>query len=89
MRAATGYKGETIVDPQNLLAAELKRRGIVDVAVSEKKGYPYGMVQPAVLVGGKGGVWFTWAIVPSLVSTGSYYFPSSSSWERWKRERET
>lgn len=68
MRDASGYTGETIVDPENLLAKELKRRGIVDVAISEHKGYPHGMAQPAVLIGGKQRVWYKWAIVPGTVS---------------------
>ena len=69
MRTASGYTGETIVDPENLLAKELKRRGVLDVAISEKKGYPHGMAQPAILVGGKEKIWYHWAIVPATVST--------------------
>ena len=68
MRDATGYDGETIVDTENLLVKELKRRGIIDVAISEKKGYEHGMAQPAVLVGTKQKVVYKWAIVPSTVS---------------------
>jgi hypothetical protein len=69
MRKASGYTGETIVDPENFLAKELKRRGLLDVAISDKKGYPHGMAQPAVLVLRKDGtVLFKWAIVPTLVS---------------------
>ena len=68
MREATGYIGETIVDTENLLVNELKRRGIIDVAISEKKGYEHGMAQPAVLIGTKERVVYRWAIVPSMVS---------------------
>ena len=68
MREASGFTGETIVDTENLLVKELQRRGIIDVAISEKKGYPHGMAQPAVLVGGKNGLYYTWAIKPSVVS---------------------
>ena len=70
MRAASGWEGEVIVDPENLLAKELKRRNLLDVAISEKAGYPHGMAQPAVLVGGQSlkGVAFKWAIVPAAVS---------------------
>ena len=68
MREASGYTGEVIVDTENELAGELKRRGVIDVAVSEKKGYVKGMVQPAVLVGNKERVVYRWAIVPGVVS---------------------
>jgi peroxiredoxin len=68
-RDATGYTGEVIVDPQNLVAAEMRQRGKVDVAISEKKGYAHGMAQPAVLVTQSDGtVLYSWAIVPSVVS---------------------
>ncbi|KAG8528531.1 uncharacterized protein KY384_007449 [Bacidia gigantensis] len=66
IRETTGYDGETIVDTENLLATELRRRGIIDVAVSEKTGYPNGMAQPAVLVGTKAKVVYKWAIKPSV-----------------------
>lgn len=68
MRTASGYTGETIIDTENVLAKELARRGVIDVAISEHKGYAHGMVQPAVLIGGKEKVWYKWAIVPSTVS---------------------
>lgn len=68
MRAASGYTGETIVDPENLLAKELARRGVIDVAISAHKGYPHGMVQPAIPVGAKDKLWYSWAIVPATVS---------------------
>lgn len=38
MRQATGYDGETIVDVENLLVKELRRRGIINVTINEKKG---------------------------------------------------
>lgn len=67
-RRSSGYAGNAIVDSENILATEFKRRGWVDVAISEKKGYPHGMVQPAILVLKKNGeVLEQWAIVPSLV----------------------
>jgi hypothetical protein len=70
MRTASGYTGETIVDPDNFLAKELKRRGLLDVAISDKKGYPHGMAQPAVLVLRRDGtVLYQWATVPAFVST--------------------
>ena len=69
MRTASGYTGETIVDPENVLAIELKRRGVIDVAISEHKGYPHGMVQPAVLIGAKNKLWYRWAIIPGTVSS--------------------
>lgn len=70
MRKASGYTGETIVDPENLLAKELKRRNVINVAISDHDGYPHGMVQPAVLAlnGQDRKVLYEWAIVPSLVS---------------------
>lgn len=68
-RDSTGYTGDAIVDPQNLLAAELKVRGLLDVAISKKSGYPHGMAQPAVLVmRSDGSVLQHWAIVPGVVS---------------------
>ena len=70
MRSQTGYSGEAIVDPENLLAQELKRRGVLDVAISDKSGYKHGMAQPAVLVMKKDGtVVYQWAIVPSTVKS--------------------
>jgi hypothetical protein len=89
MRKYSGYTGETIVDTENVLAKELKMRGIIDVAISEHKGYEKGMVQPGILVVGKGKmgekekVWYSWAIVPAAVSppspnhiVKSYFNPS-------------
>jgi peroxiredoxin len=69
-RSTSGYTGEAIVDTQNLLAKELKSRDVLDVAISEKKGYEHGMAQPAALVLKKDGtVLQHWAIVPSAVSS--------------------
>ena len=73
-RAASGYSaGELLVDTENKLAQELKRRGVVEVAVSSHRGYEHGMAQPAVVVvrnveGGEGEVVYSWAIVPGVVS---------------------
>jgi hypothetical protein len=78
-RKATGYEGLVIIDETNSLAKELKRRGVIDVAVSERKGYKEGMAQPAILVArvkGEGGgeeereVLEKWAIVPSVMNMG-------------------
>ena len=68
-RQASGYQGTVIVDPENTIAKELKSRGIVDVAISEKKGYPHGMAQPAVIVmkPQERTVIHSWAIVPKMV----------------------
>ena len=72
-RSNTGYDGEAIVDPRNLLAEELKSRGLLEVAISEKKGYEHGMAQPAVLVlRSDGTVLQKWAIIPSTVCSMSY-----------------
>ena len=78
-RAKTGYGGNAIVDPDNVLAAELKRRGLLNVAISEKAGYPHGMAQPAVLVIKRDGTpLYQWAIVPSIVSC------FSSTWSGYR-----
>lgn len=67
-RAKTGYSGDAIADPENILAGELKKRGLLSVAISERAGYPNGMAQPAVLVLKRDGtLLYQWAIVPSLV----------------------
>lgn len=74
-RVSTGYDGEAIVDPRNLLAAELKRRGFLEIAISERKGYEHGMAQPAVLVlTSDDTVLQKWAIIPSAVCS---YVPMS------------
>lgn len=36
-RSASGYSGKTIVDPVNVLIRHLQARGVLDVAVSDKK----------------------------------------------------
>lgn len=70
-RTATGYNGEAISDPEHAIAGELKRRFGLDVAISEKGGYPHGMAQPAVLVlKNDGTVVYKWAIVPKLSNLG-------------------
>ncbi|KAH7010602.1 uncharacterized protein B0I36DRAFT_370212 [Microdochium trichocladiopsis] len=73
VRSATGYTGPAIVDTQNLLVADLKKRDIVDVAISDMRlrKYEHGMAQPAVFVIRQGGtVLYRWAIVPSLMNLG-------------------
>ncbi|KXX82958.1 hypothetical protein MMYC01_200435 [Madurella mycetomatis] len=55
VRSATGFVETVIVDPENVLVAELKRRGLLDVAVSDSqlyrlRGYKHGLAQPALLV---------------------------------------
>lgn len=67
-RTTSGYNGEVIIDPENILAKHFKERGLLDVAISEKKGYEHGMAQPAILViKNDGTVLEKWAIVPSMV----------------------
>ena len=45
------------------------------MAISEKGGYPFGMAQPAVVVLKRdGGVLFSWAIVPGMVSLIYFLF---------------
>lgn len=71
-RSATGYTGAAIVDPSQLLAKELQCRGLLHVAITEKKGYKDGLAQPAVLViKTDGTVLESWAIVPKLVRLSS------------------
>ena len=68
VRKVTGYTGPAVVDPEHVLAKELKNRGLLDVAISKKSGYEHGMAQPAVLVLKKDGtVLYNWAINPGLV----------------------
>jgi peroxiredoxin len=70
-RSLTGYSGDVIVDPENQIAAELKRREKLNVAISSKAGYEHGMAQPAILVmQSDGTVLFDWAIVPSVMNLG-------------------
>lgn len=74
-RSSSGLTDTVIVDPENILAKELKSRGTLDVAISTSgaawlRGYKHGMAQPALLIIKKDGtVLQRWAIVPSLVST--------------------
>ena len=65
--AKTKFSGETIVDEDTKLVTELKNRNFVNVAVSDKGGYPHGMIQPAVLVLRKDTPLYSWAIKPSMV----------------------
>lgn len=72
---STGYNGEAIVDPENILVKYFKGRDLLDVAISEKKGYEHGMAQPAILVIGRDGeVLEKWAIVPSVVCDDDFPF---------------
>ena len=71
-RKATGYEGTAIIDTNNSLATELKKRGLLDVAISKMIGYKHGLAQPAILVARKGvdaqvEVLERWAIVPSAM----------------------
>ncbi|GAB1320972.1 hypothetical protein MFIFM68171_11182 [Madurella fahalii] len=76
VRSATAFADPVIVDPENVLVAELKRRGLLDVAVSDSqiyrlRGYKHGLAQPALLVVKRDGtVLQRWAIVPSLMNLG-------------------
>lgn len=68
---ASGYTGEIIVDPTNMIAAEMKQRVNLNVAISSRSGYAHGMAQPAILVmKNDGTVLFDWAIVPGLMNLG-------------------
>lgn len=67
---STKYTGEAIVDADTSLARELKKRNIIDVALTNKRGYPHGMEQPAVLVLRKGVPLYSWAIEPSMMNLG-------------------
>jgi peroxiredoxin len=70
-RTTSGYNGEAIVDSENILAKYFKDTNLVNVAISEKKGYEHGMAQPAILViKTDGTVLEKWAIVPSMVCSG-------------------
>ena len=68
----TGYDGPAIVDPENVLAEDLRKKNLVNIAISDMKlrRYKHGMAQPAVLVIQQDGtVLYSWAIVPRLVSS--------------------
>ena len=72
-RKATGYVGEAVVDPEHKLATMLKEKGLLDVQITKKAGYEFGVAQPAILVqkgrkAGEGEILFDWAIVPRTVS---------------------
>ncbi|KAF7976231.1 hypothetical protein HWV62_7258 [Athelia sp. TMB] len=68
-RKSSGFTGEILVDTENLLAVELKQRGLLDVAISQWPGYEHGMAQPSVLVIKQNKeVLYAWAIVPSLMN---------------------
>ncbi|KZP18078.1 hypothetical protein FIBSPDRAFT_603283 [Athelia psychrophila] len=70
-RKSSGFTGEILVDTENLLALELKQRGLLTVAISEKAGYEHGMAQPSVLVIKQNKeVLYSWAIVPALMNLG-------------------
>ena len=67
-RAASGYTGAAISDPDNFIASKMRERGSVDVAITAKNGYPHGMAQPAILIIRKDGeVLYSWAIEPKTV----------------------
>ncbi|KAK4101981.1 hypothetical protein N658DRAFT_495915 [Parathielavia hyrcaniae] len=76
VRSSTGFTDTVIVDPENLLAKELKSRGLVDVAITDSqvyrlRGYKHGMAQPALLVLKSDGTALQrWAIVPALMNLG-------------------
>jgi hypothetical protein len=66
---ASGYAGDIIVDPTNMIAAEMRQRVNLNVAISSKSGYEHGMAQPAILVmKSDGTVLFDWAIVPGVMN---------------------
>lgn len=84
-RSSSGFSDTVIVDPENILAKELKSRGRLDVAISTNgaawfRGYKHGMTQPALLVmKNDGTVLQRWAIVPSLVSSNRL---SRNTWSK-------
>lgn len=60
-----------IVDRKNKIAAAMKQRINLNVAISSKSGYEHGMAQPAILVlKNDGTVLFDWAIVPGVMNLG-------------------
>lgn len=73
-RASTGFSDTVIVDPENELAKHLKKKELLDVAITDSqlyqlRGYKHGLAQPALLVMKRDGtVLQRWAIVPSIVS---------------------
>lgn len=72
-RAATGLTSPILADTNNTLATYLKEQKLLDIAISEKKGYAHGMAQPGVLAikgKGDGTVLEKWAIVPAAGNLG-------------------
>ncbi|EAQ87435.1 predicted protein [Chaetomium globosum CBS 148.51] len=54
-RASTGFSDTVIVDPENELAKHLKKKELLDVAITDSqlyqlRGYKHGLAQPALLV---------------------------------------
>ncbi|PTB41915.1 hypothetical protein M441DRAFT_47017 [Trichoderma asperellum CBS 433.97] len=71
VRSSSGYTGEAINDPENILAKHLAANDMVTVAITEREGYPHGMAQPAILVMKYDGtVMESWAIAPSEMNLG-------------------
>ncbi|KAL7908473.1 hypothetical protein GGI35DRAFT_486531 [Trichoderma velutinum] len=71
VRSSSGYTGQAINDPENILAKHLAANGMVTVAITEWEGYPHGLAQPAILIIKKDGdVVENWAIVPSEMNLG-------------------
>ena len=68
LRQMTKYTGPSLNDTENILANELWKRGLIDVAITPRDGYPHDMAQPAVLFMKGKEVQESWAIVPSTVS---------------------
>lgn len=69
VRGATGYQGEAINDPENILVDHFAELKFVKATISRRDGYEYGMVQPAVLVlKNDGTVLESWAVRPGMVS---------------------
>jgi hypothetical protein len=65
---AVGDQVKLIIDSKNILVKYFKERDLIDVAISEKKGYEHGMAQPVILVicwDGKN--LEKWAIIPSAI----------------------
>ncbi|KAL8709731.1 MAG: hypothetical protein Q9220_005517 [cf. Caloplaca sp. 1 TL-2023] len=70
-RENSGYTGHAISDPDNDIASKMRKRGTVDVAITEKNGYPHGMAQPAiVIIKTDGTVLYSWAIEPKTMNLG-------------------
>ncbi|KAI5461846.1 hypothetical protein BGZ63DRAFT_509447 [Mariannaea sp. PMI_226] len=71
VRTKSGFTGDAISDPENLLAAELKKRNLLNVAITEREGYATGVTQPAILVLQRDGTALeSWAIIPSEMNLG-------------------